>query len=152
MNSEYLNQAIQNSVLCWLATVNTSGVPNVSPKEIFDLADDNTLIIANIASPQSVKNIRKHPAVCVSLIDIFTQVGCKLVGHASITDHSNLHYEKYHTQLTKLTEGKYPFSEITTVKIESRSKIIAPSYLFYKEESVEEKRVRAMQHYGVKPI
>jgi predicted pyridoxine 5'-phosphate oxidase superfamily flavin-nucleotide-binding protein len=26
---------IQNSVLCWLATVDEKGVPNVTPKEIF---------------------------------------------------------------------------------------------------------------------
>lgn len=30
-----IKKYIDQSVLCWLATVSTDGVPNVSPKEIF---------------------------------------------------------------------------------------------------------------------
>ena len=48
-------------VLCWLATVSEKGVPNVSPKELFIFEREKQLLIANIASPQSVKNIRANP-------------------------------------------------------------------------------------------
>lgn len=34
-SSERLRAAIETSVLCWLATVDADGQPNVSPKEIF---------------------------------------------------------------------------------------------------------------------
>jgi len=53
-------------VLCWLATVSEKGVPNVSPKELFIFEQEKQLLIANIASPQSVKNIRANPQVYVS--------------------------------------------------------------------------------------
>ena len=46
------------SVLCWLATVDDHGMPNVSPKEIFCCHGERELLIANIASPQSVRNIK----------------------------------------------------------------------------------------------
>jgi predicted pyridoxine 5'-phosphate oxidase superfamily flavin-nucleotide-binding protein len=52
---------IENSVLCWLATVDAAGVPNVSPKEIFDHYNDDRIIIADIASSNSVRNIQEHP-------------------------------------------------------------------------------------------
>lgn len=44
-----LNTYCESSVLCWLATVSHTLVPNVSPKEIFTLWDDERLLIANIA-------------------------------------------------------------------------------------------------------
>jgi uncharacterized protein len=62
---------IDKVVLCWLATVNAHGAPNVSPKEIFALYDTQTFIIADIRSPNSVRNIIQNPKVCISFIDIF---------------------------------------------------------------------------------
>jgi len=56
--------------LCWLATVSEEGVPNVSPKELFVFEGEKHLLIANIASPQSVKNIQANCQVCVSGINI----------------------------------------------------------------------------------
>jgi len=49
---------LQRSVLCWLATVDAHGQPNVSPKEVFAAFDEKHLVIAHIASPLSVKNIQ----------------------------------------------------------------------------------------------
>lgn len=60
-------------VLCWWATADEQGQPNVSPKEVFAVVDDQHLLIANIASPVSVRNIQHNPKVCVSIIDIFVQ-------------------------------------------------------------------------------
>ena len=45
------------SVLCWLSTASAEGIPNVSPKELFVFDENNMLLIANIASPQSIRNI-----------------------------------------------------------------------------------------------
>lgn len=152
MKEDYLDKCIKKSILCWLATVDKAGSPNVSPKEIFDLYDSETLIIANIASPKSVKNIREYDQVCVSMIDIFEQVGCKLKGRANIINHASPKFEAYSQILEMKTAGKYPFKEVIEVSIESESSILAPSYLFYKEETVAEKKAKAMQQYGVKPI
>ncbi|WP_274423291.1 pyridoxamine 5'-phosphate oxidase family protein [Chelativorans sp. YIM 93263] len=47
-----INQAVRtdiaNSVLCWLATVDSEGIPNVTPKEIFTSYSDDRIIIADI--------------------------------------------------------------------------------------------------------
>ena len=75
-------ESTRKSVLCWLATADARGAPNVSPKEIFAVFDDQHLVIANIASPQSAANIAANPQVCVSLVDIFAQKGFKLTGTA----------------------------------------------------------------------
>ena len=77
LSSEVQNSAA-HSVLCWLATVDGNGQPNVSPKEIFAAFDTEHLVIANIASPSSVRNIEVNPLVCVSFIDVFVQKGFKV--------------------------------------------------------------------------
>ena len=47
-----IKDSIDKSVLCWLATVSIDGIPNVSPKEIYNYFETNNIIIANIASPK----------------------------------------------------------------------------------------------------
>ncbi|HEX9869830.1 MAG TPA: pyridoxamine 5'-phosphate oxidase family protein, partial [Candidatus Tectomicrobia bacterium] len=67
-------------MLCWLATVSERGVPNVTPKEIFTHHGDDHIVIADIASSHSVRNVRAHPQVCVSFVDVFRQRGFKITG------------------------------------------------------------------------
>lgn len=47
MNHE-IQKSIKQCALCWLATVNADGVPNVSPKEMFVSDGDNHLLIADM--------------------------------------------------------------------------------------------------------
>ena len=86
MMDETVMRYAGTSVLCWLATVDPDGWPNVSPKEIFCAYDAHTLLIANIASPGSRANVRRHPAVCVSFVDVFIQKGFKLKGIATVVE------------------------------------------------------------------
>ena len=77
-----LNEDIKNSinewVLCWLTTADSDGFPNCSPKEIFTWHVENQVLIADVASPQSVKNIKASNKVCVSFVEIFKQKGFQL--------------------------------------------------------------------------
>ena len=82
---KYINQ----SVLCWLATASAENVPNVSPKEIFTHLGESHIIIANIASPQTVKNILQNAQVCVSFIEIFIQKGFQIKGTAEVIKKSH---------------------------------------------------------------
>ena len=84
-----IKESIDNSVLCWLATVSKEGIPNVSPKEIFNYYDSDSIIIANIASPQTIKNIKQNENVCISFIDILVQKGFQLKGKARIIEKTN---------------------------------------------------------------
>lgn len=73
MITQEVKNSIDKSVLCWLATANRKAEPNVSPKELFTDKNDRTLLIAQIASPRRIANIRKNPNVCLSFVDIFVQ-------------------------------------------------------------------------------
>lgn len=145
-----IKTAINKSVLCWLATSCKENIPNVSPKEAFKFYGERSIIIANIASPQSIRNIRENENVCVSFIDILVQKGFQIKGKASIIDKKHLEYEAIEKELFDIIGTKYPFSSATKIEIESAKPIIAPSYILYPEITEAERVESAKRAYGMK--
>ena len=139
---------IERSVLCWLATASTDNIPNVSPKEIFNYYRTNKIIIANIASPQTVKNIKQNNHVCVSFIDILVQKGFQVKGTARIVKKTHAEFPVMEDILTEMTEGKFPFSSITEITVGQVKPIIAPKYILYPETTEVQQIESAKKAYG----
>ncbi|MEM6895598.1 MAG: pyridoxamine 5'-phosphate oxidase family protein [Bacteroidota bacterium] len=148
MLTSEVKQYIDQSVLCWLATAATDHMPNVSPKEVFTFFDDQHLIVANIASPKSVKNIKVNPKVCVSFIDILVQKGFQLKGVATIASKKDEGYSEMEAKLLEITQGNYPFSTITKIKVEEIRPIIAPKYHLYPDTTEGQQIESAKKAYG----
>jgi len=141
---------IERSVLCWLATIDCHGRPNVSPKETFAGYGSARLLIANIASPGSVRNIQDNPAVCVSFVDVFVQKGFKARGRASLVLPSATTYGELVAPLERITEGQYPIHSIIDVQVEEIEAIRAPSYQIHEGTTEQAMVEEAMQTYGVR--
>lgn len=151
MITNEVNNYIAKSVLCWLATVDDEGMPNVSPKEIFTSNGSTHIIIANVASPVSVRNIKRNSKVCVSFVDVFIQKGFKLKGEArELTKRNSLFSEKANL-LRPIAGPDIPFSSIIMVKIKSVEPIIAPSYHLFPATLEAHQITRAMETYNVQP-
>ena len=146
--SEDIKKNINTSVLCWVATVSKENMPNVSPKEIFTY-HENSIIIANIASPQTIKNIKVNHNVCVSFIDVLVQKGYQLKGKATIVSKSDNIFNELAIDLLKMTGDKFPFNEIIKIEIESTKPIIAPKYILYPETTEAEQIESAKKSYGL---
>lgn len=140
----------ERSVLCWLATSGLDAAPNVSPKEIFKFINEELMLIANIASPESERNIRINPQVCVSFIDIFEQRGFKVKGSARIVTSSEDEWTDYITVLKELAGEGFPIKNIFEIKVKSSVKILAPSYFLFPETTTENQRENALSTYDVK--
>lgn len=151
MLNDSIVMSMKKSVLCWLATVDPDGFPNVSPKEIFCPNGRNELLIANIASPKSASNIRLHAAVCVSFVDPFIQKGFKLTGHARLVLNSEDRFSALADPLSKLAGPRFAFASLFQIALTSAEPILAPSYRLYPETSECEQIESAMQAYGVRP-
>jgi predicted pyridoxine 5'-phosphate oxidase superfamily flavin-nucleotide-binding protein len=139
---------LEQSVLCWLATASKENYPNVSPKEVFAVYENRSIIIANIASPQSVKNIRTNPKVCLSVIDILIQKGYQLKGNASIVSKNEDGFADMASCLLKLTGGKFPFSEIIRIEVHQSMPIVAPKYVLYPDTTEAAQIASAKKAYG----
>ena len=148
----YVKKSIQSSVLCWLATVDDSGQPHVSPKEIFAAMDDKHIVIAHIASPHSVRNIASHPKVCLSFVDVFLQKGFKLQGVARIVKAVDPEYSTWAAPLLAMVQGKFKIPSVIVMEVQATDPILAPSYRFYPEATTEHDQIAsAMRQYGVQP-
>lgn len=139
---------INNSVLCWLATASSENIPNVSPKEIFNYYGTHKLIVANIASPQTVKNIKQNQNVCVSFIDILVQKGFQLKGKAKIIGKTDSEFSAMEKVLIEMTKGIIPFATITVITIGQIKPIIAPKYILFPETTEYEQIESAKKMYG----
>lgn len=144
-----IQKSIDKSVLCWLATSSNENIPNVSPKEIFRFYKNDKIIVANIASPQTVKNINQNNNVCISFIDILVQKGYQLKGTAEIITKSHTNFSEMEKILTKMTEGNFPFASITVITVMQVKPIIAPKYILFPNTTEEEQIKSAKRAYRI---
>lgn len=145
--TDKIKSCIDKSVLCWLATSSADNIPNVSPKEIFNYYNDDTIIIANIASPQSVNNIKANPNICLSFIDILIQKGYQIKGHAKVITSLDDAFLGMHQYLSKMTDGQFPFSSIIVITPHHAKPIIAPKYVIYPDTTEAEQIKSAKKVY-----
>lgn len=144
-----IKQSVEKSILCWLATSSPQGEPNVSPKEIFCQQGDQQILVANIASPRTVKNIKSNPKVCISFIDILVQKGFQLKGEAEVIEQGDARFEELASPLKVLAGEEFPFSSLTKIEVEAARPIIAPRYLLYPDTTEEEQIASARRAYGL---
>lgn len=122
------HRLMHSSVLCWLATVDGSGQPNVSPKEVFAAVGDRHLAFANIASPTSVRNVLGGSRACASFIDIFIQKGYKVTGPARYIRRDSTEFAQWGERLVDIAEPKFSVHGLIVVEAECVESIVAPSY------------------------
>ena len=139
----------QTSVLCWLATADQTGLPNVSPKEIFAPLGDHQIIIANLASPESIKNIRANNRVAVSFVDILVQKGFQMKGKAEIITAASTNFGPCNKVWENMTGGLFPFKEIIVITVEKVKRIQAPRYLLCPETTEEQQIKSAREQYNL---
>jgi uncharacterized protein len=142
---------VDESVLCWLATSSESGQPSVSPKEVFTVFSDDSIIIANIASPNSAHNIRENAKACVSFVNVFTQKGYQIKGAAHNLRAGDDGFYEIEKVLLGITHGKFPFKSVFRVMADEVSEILAPRYRLYPETTENDQISSAMMSYGVRP-
>lgn len=149
MLTQKVKESIDKCILCWVGTISKDGFPNVSPREVFTYFDDDHLIIANIASPRSVKNLKANPEACVSFVDVLVQKGFKVYGKADIIAETDPEYEILSPKLLAMTKGAFPFQSITKIQVSKVLPIIAPSYLFYPDTKEEDQIAAAKKAYNL---
>lgn len=142
---------IDNSVLCWLATATPEGSPSVSPKEIFVVQDDRVLI-ANIASPNSTRNIKQNARACVTILDIFRQKGVQIYGPAEVIKQDDERFNDLSAPLIAIAGEAFPFASLFVITQEQVKPVIAPRYRLYPETTERQQIDSAMRSYGIRPM
>ena len=103
----------------------------------------------NIASPNSIQNIKENNKVCVSFVDVFVQKGYKIKGQAIIIDKSDGNFALKVKPLIDLYSDKFPISAVIEIKVEKVESIQAPSYFLFPEVTEEQQIKSALETYKV---
>lgn len=148
---EEVKKDAESAVLCWLATINQNGFPNVTPKELWSIIEDDQIIVADIASSNSVANICRSKKVCLSFVDVFRQRGFKIFGNAEILPK---YHDSFSTFANNLSNDDGPIFEIRNIiliKILNVERILAPSYILFPDIKEEDMCESSYRTYGVRP-
>ena len=104
-------------------------------------------MVAHIASPNSVRNIKLNPKVCFSFVDVFRQKGYQLYGDAFIILKNDDDFGSYSSALRDIIGDDFPIQAVIKIDIESFKPIIAPSYRLFPDRSETDQIASAKQTY-----
>lgn len=143
---------ISETILCFAATVNQDGSPNLSPKSTLKVFDDNHLIFANIASPKTISNLKQDPRIEINCVDIFSRRGYRFKGRGIVHSIGS----KIHGDLLleiKNEHGKrIPVLDAVLIEILEAKQVLSPAYQFIKGVTEDSLRNAYMNKYNVQPL
>jgi predicted pyridoxine 5'-phosphate oxidase superfamily flavin-nucleotide-binding protein len=143
---------IKRAILSFVATVNDDGTPNLSPKASLTVRN-GVLYFADIASPATIRNLKRNPAVEINVIDIFERRGYRFKGHASILPPGDDEYSMIADWVRATNGPEYPVHHVVRIETLSISPLLSPAHVFAEPvRTHDEIRNTYYQKYGVKRI
>lgn len=128
MLSESMIKFINDHKMGLVASVDSNGSPNLSPKGTFVVLDSEFLMFSEIRSPNTLKNIQENPEVEINFVDPFSRKGVRVKGITRIIEKSDeefnqlFHYFEQWGHLAKLIR------HIIIVKITRARTLCSPIY------------------------
>jgi uncharacterized protein len=112
--SQDLKSAITKIKPAMVATANSVGQPNVSPKGSLRVLDDQHLVFAEIRSPETIKNLWENPQIAIIGFDPSSGKGWRIWGKMEEILNSGDLYEKYCSEYA--SKGKVNY--VVTIIVE----------------------------------
>ncbi len=124
--SEEMKKLVSQERLGFLATTCSDGSPNLSPKGLTFILDDQHLIIGEIRSPASVANLRDRPIAEVNVVDPVLRKGFRFKGPCVVHDEGP---EFEHLSSFLREQGaQSTIRSIIVMRVERAARIISPVY------------------------
>ena len=138
MITKQINEFLDLQKLGYVATVSPDGKPNISPKGTIIGWSENSIVFADIRSPDTVRNLKKNPNVEINVIDPLLRKGYLFQGTAKIIPDDSL-FQKILNQFRE--KGvKSEIKSIVLVEVSGVSEVKSPLYdMGIKEEEIKSK-------------
>ncbi len=115
--------------LGFVATIDKSGHPRVSPKGTFVVLDNQTLGFSDIRSPATSANLAAQPACEVNFINPFTRKALRVSGAAQIFEKTSAEFAALLPHWQKLwPDLSHRINKIITIKLDKVQHITTPPY------------------------
>ena len=143
---------IKQAILSFVATINEDGTPNLSPKASLTVKN-GILYFADIASPRTISNLKRNPAVEVNVVDIFQRRGYRFTGRALILTPGDDEYLLIARWVWATNGPEYPVDHVVKIETTSITPLLSPAHVFASPpRHQDEIRNTYFQKYGVKPV
>src|ERR1700730_17267340 len=147
-----MQSLVRRTILCFAATINGDGSPNLSPKSTLIVHDDQHLLFANIASPRTVANLRREPRIEINCVDIFARRGYRFTGHASVRSAGDPIYDEVAAALRAEHGDAIPIHDAVLVRVLSAKPILSPAYAYVPGVTETSLREVYARKYGMVPL
>ena len=146
-----MRRVIESTRLAFVATVNPDGTPNLSPKSSLAVLDENRIGFADIASPNTVRNLKANPAIEVNAIDIFMRRGYRFRGTATLEPPGSETFAKIAEPFWAQNGRDFPIHGVVDIAVEKALPVLSPAYTFIDGVTEDALREAYSGKYGVRP-
>jgi uncharacterized protein len=105
--TEHMKQLIKQHPVVIVATNDDPGRPNVCPKGVLQILDDDKLVFADLLSQQARANLKEHPNLALAVVDPGMFEGYQISGSAEFLEQGPL-YERIAELLARSCDGPQP--------------------------------------------
>ena len=143
---------VRQAILSFVATVNEDGTPSLSPKASLTVRN-GALYFADIASPKTIANLRRNPALEINVVDIFQRRGYRVTGRGLILSPGDDEYTLIADWVRATNGPEYPVDHVVRIEATSITPLLSPAHV-YADPPREQDEIRNTYYekYGVKPI
>ena len=149
MLTQDMRDILASAMLAFVATVRRDGSPSLSPKASTIPYDDDHLLFVDIASPQTIANLRNDPRIEINSVDFIRWRGYRFAGTAQVLESGHPIYDWGRPWLLKHHGPEYPTNHVVLIKLQSAEPLMSPVYTFGGRK--EEVRSTYRQIYGLIP-
>ena len=146
-----MRRVIESTRLAFVATVNADGTPNLSPKSSLAVLGGNRIGFADIASPNTVRNLETNPAIEVNAIDIFMRRGYRFRGTATLEPPESEIFAKIAEPFWAENGRDFPIHGVVNIAVEKALPVLSPAYTFVDGVTEDALREAYYAKYGVRP-
>ncbi|MFA6115288.1 MAG: pyridoxamine 5'-phosphate oxidase family protein [Sphingomonas sp.] len=140
---------IKQAILSFVATVNDDGTPSLSPKASLTVRGGQ-LYFADIASPRTIRNLKRYPAVEINVVDMFQRRGYRFTGRAVILSPGDDEYSMIADWVRATNGQEYPVDHVVRIETMAISPLLSPAHVFADPpRSQDEIRNTYLERYGV---
>ncbi|WP_214473447.1 pyridoxamine 5'-phosphate oxidase family protein [Mesorhizobium sp. dw_380] len=120
---------IKQAMLSFVATINEDGTPSLSPKASLTVSD-GALYFADIASPRTILNLKRNPAVEINVVDVFQRRGYRFTGRAVVLPPGNDEFSMIADWVRATNGSEYPVDHVVRIEPTSISPLLSPAHVF----------------------
>ena len=149
--TEDMKSMVSRIRLCFVATVSPDGKPNLSPKGSIGVWDDEHLVFADIASPNTVENLKGNPYIEINVVDPILRRGYRFKGKAELVYEGSV-FDKVAGELWGREGQQYPVNTVVKIHVEHALPVRSPAYTFNPGVTEEDVKAAWLKRYGYREV